>query len=546
MLRRWVAAHWRAPTVLLALFALVWAAGPLIVFVAGLALAVPVVRRQVRRHLDPGWPTWRATAIGAVSVLALGAGVTVLPDGVLPIPPGAGALVTPRYLGRPAIPQPISWAVPQNPSLASNGTGAMHNDTWSSDTFDASAPLGESPTVDTAWFGLTQCGQMVLDAADRLVARCDSARSSTLRVIEPESMRSLASLELARAGEGTNELCGSGYFVDQAGRLVLGAADRTVLIVESQDGRGEADLTVETTYDLGQEVEPDDCLVAVSPDWAGRIWWASQNGRVGFLEPDSGRVRALDLGDEIANSMSVDRAGGVYVTTTRALHRVAINAAARPVLDWRTIYDAGTGQKSGQATQGSGTTPTVLSGGLPGGLIAITDNAEPRMHVQFYRADNGRLVCQESVFEDASSATGGSLTAVGPGSVVVRNSAGDTGRRSTLLGRVPSGGLARVDVTDGECVTTWTNPEVASGSAPKLSLATGLLYATTKRPNLWGVNAWYFTAMDARTGQRIWSVRTGIGTMFDPHGSSILIGPGAAAYVGTAAGLVRVRDRQYS
>ncbi|GAB2777887.1 hypothetical protein GCM10027020_34240 [Nocardioides salsibiostraticola] len=542
MLRRWVAAHWRAPAALLALLALVWAAGPLIVLVAGLALAAPVVRRQVHRHLDPGLPTWRATAIGAVSVLGLGAGIAVLPDGVLPVPPGVGALVTPRYLGRPAIPQPISLAVPQNPSLATNGTGAMHNDTWSSDTFDTPAPLGESPTVDTAWFGLTQCGQLVLDAADRLVARCDTARGSTLRVIEPESMRSLASLDLTRAGEGMSELCGAGYFVDQAGRLVLGAADRTVLIVESQDGRGEADLTVEATYDLGQEVEPDDCLVAVSPDWAGRIWWATQNGRIGFLEPDTGRLRALDLGDEIANSMSVDRSGGVYVATTRALHRMAVDAAARPVVDWRTIYDAGTGQKSGQATQGSGTTPTVL----PAGLIAITDNAEPRMHVQFYRADNGRLVCQESVFEDGSSATDSSLTAVGSGSVVVRNSAGDTGRRSTLLGRAPSGGLARVDVTDGGCATTWTNSEVASGSVPKLSLATGLLYATTKRPNLWGVNAWYLTAMDARTGRRIWSVRTGIGTLFDPHGSSILIGPGASAYVGTLAGLVRVRDRQYS
>ena len=31
---------------------------------------------------------------------------------------------------------------------------------------------------------------------------------------------------------------------------------------------------------------------------------------------------------------------------------------------------------------------------LPSGLVAITDNAEPQMHVQFYDAVDGALVCE--------------------------------------------------------------------------------------------------------------------------------------------------------
>lgn len=522
--------RWRAAG-LVGLLGVVFLVGPWAIVLAAAAFCVPRVRRFVRAPRLTRVSLRRGGVAGA-GLVALVAAVLIIPDGVLPIPPGAGSLVTPGYVGRPAFAQPLSLDVPRNPSLAEGGAGAAHNDTWSTDAYAGPGPLGESPRVATAWFGLTDCEQLALDGQGRLISQCVTARGRILQVVDPETMRPLASIELM-------DSCGA-FYLDHLGRAVV-LSGREVLVVETSDGRDQPDLTVEATYDLTEGVPTGDCLVALLPDWAGRIWWSTRAGRVGFVEPGTGRVRSLSLDEGIATSLSIDRSGGVYVVTDRALYRVQVDAAQRPQIAWRTIYDSGTTMKTGQASQGSGTTPTVL----PGGLVAITDNAEPRMHVQFYRADNGRLVCQESVFEDGSSATDSSLTAVGSGSVVVRNSAGDTGRRSTLLGRAPSGGLARVDVTDGECAITWTNPEVASGSVPKLSLATGLLYATTKRPNLWGVNAWYLTAIDARTGRRIWSVRTGIGTLFDPHGSSILIGPEAAAYLATTAGLVRVRDREY-
>ena len=206
----------------------------------------------------------------------------------------------------------------------------------------------------------------------------------------------------------------------------------------------------------------------------------------------------------------------------------------------RQLYDRGTEQKPGQLSQGSGTTPTLM----PGGIVAITDNADPRMHVQFYRTGDGSLICQEAVFGDDVSASDNSLVSVGDG-VIVENNYGYSSPVSTLFGRAPEGGFARVDVDPGakDCETVWTSEEVAPTSVAKLSLGNGLLYAYTKRQSWIGVNAWYFTALDARTGRTAYSVRTGLGTLMNNHYSAVTIAPDGSAYVATLAGMVRIRDR---
>ena len=50
---------------------------------------------------------------------------------------------------------------------------------------------------------------------------------------------------------------------------------------------------------------------------------------------------------------------------------------------WRAPYDRGTARKVGQINQGSGTTPTFLGRNF----VAITDNADARMHVLVYRRE---------------------------------------------------------------------------------------------------------------------------------------------------------------
>jgi hypothetical protein len=99
-----------------------------------------------------------------------------------------------------------------------------------------------------------------------------------------------------------------------------------------------------------------------------------------------------------------------------------------------------------------------------------------------------------------------------------------------------------VDVhLDGTCSTAWTSSEIAPTSVPKASLATGLLYVYTK-PQRALVDAWYFTAIDIRTGRTVFSRLTGAGPGYNNHYAAIYLGPDGSAYIATLAGMIRVHD----
>jgi hypothetical protein len=522
---------------LLAVALLYFALGPVVVLAGIGALFVPRVRHWLR-------PTWRVVGIVAATIVALVGIVVVIPDGWLPIPPGPGLLVTPAYVGRPATPQPIELDVPQHPGLATNGASSMHNDGWASDSYAWSGPLGESPEVDTAWYGLEECATLAFDSEERLIALCGNLSGPVLHVIDPDSMRPLVTKDLPDRPDGNGKkpwenLCAGAYFyLDSSDRAVVATTDRHIVVIGTHDAEGAPDLTTDASYDLSAQLPEADCLIALMPDWQGRIWYVTKDGRTGFVDPDSGDATVLDLGEEVANSFAVGRDGGVYIVTVEALYKLGVGGAGKPTVTWRSTYDRGTQTKPGQLSQGSGTTPTLM----PGGLVAITDNADPRMHVQFYDVDDGALVCQEAVFDDGASASDNSLVSVGDG-VIVENNYGYSGPLRTLFGRTTPGGLARVDIDGSDCSVAWTSDEVAPTSVAKVSLANGLVYAYTKRKSWWGVNAWYLTAVDARTGRTVWAVRTGLGTLFNNHYSAITIAPDASLYVATLAGMVRVRDR---
>lgn len=501
--------------------------GPWALVAAALLLLVPPVRRRVR-------PT-RLGLLGVAAVLAAGAlTVVVLPDGRLPLPPGGGLLVSPAYDGRPATAQPIELDVPQHPGLAPNGRSSMHDDGWATDAYAWPGPLGRDPEVTTAWYGLEECATLAWDPRDRLVALCGNRAGPVLHVLDPDTLRPLRTADLPDRADSDKrpweDLCGGAYFyLDDRARAVVATTDRRVLTFDSStlERVGEVDLT--------DAVPADDCLVALMPDWSGRTWYATQDGRTGV----AGEGASLDLGAEVANSLAADE-HGVYLVTTEELLKVAVGPDGPQVL-WRTAYDNGDRKKTGQLSQGSGTTPTVL----PSGLVAITDNAEPRMHVQFYDSADGTLVCETAVFGAGASATDNSLVAVGDASVVVENNHGYAAPWSTVLGRATPGGFARVDadLATGECTVGWESDVIAPTSVAKVSLATGLVYAYTTRPSWWGVTAWYLTAIDARTGATAFSVRTGTGTLANNHYAAVTLGPDGSAYVATLGGMVRVRDR---
>ncbi len=511
------------------------AAGPWPVLALLVLLVVPRVRRAVG-------PTWRSAGIVLALVVLTTGVVVVLPDGWLPIPPGPGLLVTPSYVGAPATAQPVTVEVPRNPAMAPNGTSSMHDDAWASDTYTWGGPLGVDPQVDTAWFGIEECATLAFTSSGTLVALCGDVQGPTLHLLDPDTMHKLDSLELpdrpgGRGKRPWQDLCAGAYFyLDDQERAVVATTDRRVLVVSTSDADGDPRLTEVRSYDVAAQVPEDDCLVALMPDWAGRIWFGTEQGRMGVIDRSTGDAESIDLDGGLANSFAVDE-DGVYVVTDEALYRLAVAASGTVSVDWRTPYDRGSGQKPGQLSQGSGTTPTVL----PGGLVAITDNAEPRMDVVVLRTSDGSEVCRVPVFEDGESATENSLVSVGDG-VIVENNYGYAGPLSTTLGRTTSPGLARVDVSADGCSVAWTSDEVAPTSVPKVSLANGLLYAYTTTASAWLVNAWYLTSIDVRTGETAFSVRTGTGLLSNNHYAAVTLSPEGAAYIATLSGMVRVRD----
>jgi hypothetical protein len=211
------------------------------------------------------------------------------------------------------------------------------------------------------------------------------------------------------------------------------------------------------------------------------------------------------------------------------LHKVAVRGGT-PVVVWNAAYDDG-GRPGGA--------PVVL----PSGLVAVPADRDPRLQVVVHRSDTGKVVCRTELFDDGSAAGGLVATGDGRDAVLVTNGAGYGGPLATVLGRTTSGGIARVDVRGGECLRTWTSDLDAPSGAPAVSPGVGLAYAVTKRHSWWGVDGWYVTALDLRTGRAVWARRIGLGVLRDNHRARPALGPDGSLYVPVLGGFVRVHDR---
>ena len=483
--------------------------GPLVLVVAGAALAVPRVRWWV---LDRVHVTRRVIVGLTGAVAALVAVVVVVPDGWLPVPPAPGVWSAPSYVGRPASSHPLAAEVAQNPHRTEG------------DPADRSGPFGRQPEVETSWFGLQRCGRLELTTTNRIVALCTSRSGQSLRVVDRATLRPAATHDLPARADA-EDCSDDAFYLDEADRAVVAAGDRQVLAVRTSTD-GEPDLDPDASWDLKPWVPYGDCVVALAPDWSGLIWWASHEGLVGTIDPESGRVGVVDLGEVVRRGIATDE-GGAYVVTDEALHRLTVGGDGSPKPGWRTDYGGS-----------SGSAPVLLDGGV----VAITDEVDERLGVVFLARDDGRGLCRQPVFEKGEGATDSDLAALGQG-VVVTNNHGYASPRSTLLGFTTDPGIARVDLVDTGCVVRWTSDLVSPSSGVTLSRPNGLLYAWTKRPSLTGVSAWYLTAIDAASGRSTWGVRTGTGLLAGSDGSRLLLDREGSAYLGTTAGLVRVSDR---
>ena len=467
--------------------------------------------------------------------------------GVPPIPiPGNPLGDSPKFQGSPATPNPVTGidAPPQHPFMAPNERSNIHNDAYQTDVYEVAGPLGDGAEVSTLF--AHECASIAFDSGGRIVSVCVGLERPMLVLLDPHTLRTLAAkpLPFRNLLSGSNpftDFSGGGYFyLDHRDRAVVATNDRRVLVVVARPG-----LPVERTYSLTGAVGPSDGIVSVLPDWEGRLWFVSRRGVVGTIDPDSGTVRKVALGEGISNSFAVDDGGGVYIVSAAALYRFDAGAGGAPEVSWRQPYPDSGIHKPGQSDAGSGTTPTVMGRRW----VAITDNADP-MNVRVYRRGIGvrparREVCAEPVFATGRSATDQSLIVAGR-SIVAENNYGYSGIAAVQFGRTTTPGLARVDVVrsaDGgwECRTVWTSSERAPSVVPKLSLATGLVYTYTKPAGTGISDPWYLTALDFRTGATVFRRLAGEGLGYNNNYAPVTLGPDGTAYVGVLGGLAAFR-----
>jgi hypothetical protein len=512
-------------------------------------------------------------------------------------------------------PTPITADIWQNPFMSLNPTNNVHNDSYMSDSYSYAGPnalrgseiihVGETTFIDpytgeSRTVILGECAAHAFDADGNIQTYAaglpnPETKTSTRAIItlDRETLKVLAYKPYTVAsGGGTTDFSGAGYFYqDNLGRIVASLPDgKHVAVLQRQKSPvSNVDQYVEVqSYDVVDSIPLPPwyeklSLYAVVPDKAGNIWFTTGQGLVGTIS-QAGQLRWLDLNDpngtgavqpqsdgnlqEIANSHAVDEGdsdsgpSGVYVVTTYNLYRLEASADGTPQIVWQAAYDHGTMKKPGQASFGSGSTPTLFKmGGRR--FVTILDNAD-FMQVNVYRAEaqlqpgENRIFAQAVAFPNIQAGLHGAPSGVQPVSdensqivapapdgsggmdIYAENNWGYTGPDSTLGDLVPApGGFVRMRLTpDGSLTVASTNDKISVPTlVSKMSIPSQTVYTYEKQPS-----GWYLTGLDSQDLTRVrFSVLVGTELRFNNHyGAVSLDADGFTAYVASLTGLTRI------
>jgi hypothetical protein len=449
---------------------------------------------------------------------------------------------------------------PANPYTAENGAATMHGDAAAS---DASPTPGPGPLAPVRFTLLGAACPTILQGSDGVpVALCTTVldRKPTVYQLDPRTGLAVASLTLAA---GDNLFGGVYPYIDRQNRIVVVDANGDLLrIAHSRSFLGIGKLWVESRTPLAPALAahcPDTCggVVGISPDWQGRVWFATAQGVAGFVDPGNGAVKtlALGVGERISNSIAT-APGRTAVVSDHALYLLDVDGDGAPRIRWRYAYDRGPSRKPGQLSHGSGATPTFFGPDDGSRFVAITDNAAPAEHL---------IVLDSTTAPGSPPPSACDLPVLTPGPSGTENSPIGSGRSVFLASTygypypaspagepdpVPAsapfgGGLTRVDLDDdGGCSIRWQT-SLRSAAVPRLDVTRGLIYTTTRTTPLSSTGTGYIdgysvVAVDAANGAVRQSRLLGATYLSETLQMAPTIVPGNVLYQGTITGLYRV------
>lgn len=443
--------------------------------------------------------------------------------------------------------------------------------------------MGEcaSPSFDKQGNILTYSGGVGKPNTDTTVTR-------SIMALDPVTFQVVAYTEFIKTGYfDANDFGGAGYYyVDNQDRMVVGTPDGHVQVL----GRRPSKLSTTDEYYPDRDIlvtgangpvkvkpevlqatktsEPK--LYALMPDKVGNIWFTLGQGIVGYITSNntvmqldlndptgSGTAKKADDGDfeQIANSQPMDEGDnggptGVYVASTHKQYRLQAGPKG-PEIVWQIAYDRGKSIKSGQVSQGTGTSPTIFNmGGRR--FVAIADNAE-KMNINVYRTEaqlnpgETRLFAQIAPFGNNTLVSDENSLIVAPAAdgsycdIYAENNWGYKSSESVNGVNTTQPGFARVRITpDGKSVVGSVNNTISVPSlVSKMSIPSQTVYTYNKT-----ATGWYFTGLDAQDLNKTrFSVLVGPGTAnYDNHYAGVSMSPNDrnTFFIGTLLGLTRV------
>ena len=181
------------------------------------------------------------------------------------------------------------------------------------------------------------------------------------------------------------DFSGGGYFyLDNHDRAVIPTDEPPRLVIGETGGAANPVSRSCATTTSAARCPSGDAIISALPDWYGRIWFASRQGRRGDDRP--GERRGAQHRHPASRSATRSRSTRPAASTSSPTRRCTASTRAtggRPSPGGATYANIGVA-KPGQTEAGSGTTPTLIGRRY----VAITDNADP-MDVVVYKRRRG-------------------------------------------------------------------------------------------------------------------------------------------------------------
>ena len=176
------------------------------------------------------------------------------------------------------------------------------------------------------------------------MVRPPRAQRQTLLLIDPVTLKVLAEADLPNrpSDNGTVSFTGGGYFyLNNLDQVVCVTANQQIRIYSVQNDQ----FALDQTYDLSAAINnSSDILNSVLPDSSGNLWFITEQGDVGYVNPTTGSINITNIRDvpganpseTDTKSFATDGQGGVYVVSDYALYRFQVGSNGAPQDTWRT------------------------------------------------------------------------------------------------------------------------------------------------------------------------------------------------------------------